>query len=1051
MFRQIIASVFLLGCCYQRLSGQDLATITITVMDSSNATVPGAGITLLNLHRGTISHGDTNATGYITFDSLAPGDYSLEVTKTGFRTHRIELLTLNVRDRQTLRVDLQISAASNTTIEVTDRAEVLSADAAQGVSLDQEYVKNLPVNGRDPQSLVLMAPGVSSAAGGRGDGGIHANGLRSNTNYYTLDGVSTNSPVGGGGPGPGGPGGPGGGFGGPPGGAGGGGSAAAPLSIDSMQEMKVQTSSFAPEFGRSPGAQIVMTSRGGTNDFHATLYYYLRNDKFDANDWFANAGGYPRGKERQNRPGGVFGGPILKKKTFFFVSFEELRLVAPYSVIADVPTLQTRRSAPAPLRPYLNAFPIPNSVTLTDGAAQFRAVVSNPSRTDSGSLRLDHMFTGNMTVFVRYSLAPSSSERRGSDQSSPNLLTEQRSHSHTLTSGLSKVLQSGAVNDLRANYSFNSNLRQTTMDNFGGAVPLTDSQVFPKGVTSASGSFSLSLMGLAGYSLGGPSSNDQQQVNVTDSITKVNGNHHLKAGIDYRRILLSNYQTPYRESVSFDGLTTNTYAFINGKALNGQISSSVTATYPTYANFSAYGQDTWRAAEDITITYGLRWDVNPAPTARSGQKPFALSSSSIAGVTQNDPMYPTRWWNVAPRIGLAYQANNTPNHETVLRMGFGAFYDVGYGVSAGAFNGAPYSNVRTLSEVAFPLSAANLAAPVLPPTRPYGQITTADSALKSPLVYQWNFTMEKYIGRGQMLSIGYAGTNGQNLMRVQNQPTYSSAYDVLTESTNGATSSYHGLQVQFRRRLSASLQTQVSYTWSHSIDSASNDAGFGGGFASLFGGGQRGSSDYDIRHSLNVSGSYRLPGPSQGLISSPIRNWYLDFTVTERSGLPFDLQGVSSSTSGATSTSSSSTSPNASVGLFAQVRPMYNGRAIWISDPHAPGGRRINSAAFFIPSGYSQGNMGRNSLRGFSAGQLDLSLRRMIPITERCSLSIAAQGYNILNHPNFANPSPFEGANMSSPDFGVMTRMLNQSGGGGNSLYSPGGSRSMELSLRLQF
>ena len=159
---------------------------------------------------------------------------------------------------------------------------------------------------------------------------------------------------------------------------------------------------------------------------------------------------------------------------------------------------------------------------------------------------------------------------------------------------------------------------------------------------------------------------------------------------------------------------------------------------------------------------------------------------------------------------------------------------------------------------------------------------------------------------------------------------------------------------------------------------------------------------------------------------------------------------MSTNTSGCSS--SSSTSCTNQVGLFAQVRPDWNGEAIWIHDTHAPGDLRLNPAAFFAPSGYTQGNLGRNSLRGFDFGQIDLSIRRTIPIRERWQAVFSAQAYNVLNHPNFANPTPQEGANIASPDFGVATRMLNQSFGGGvNSLYRSGGPRSMEMSVRLQF
>jgi hypothetical protein len=386
-------------------------------------------------------------------------------------------------------------------------------------------------------------------------------------------------------------------------------------------------------------------------------------------------------------------------------------------------------------------------------------------------------------------------------------------------------------------------------------------------------------------------------------------------------------------------------------------------------------------------------------------------------------MYQTRWLDVAPRFGVAYLSDDKPGREMMLRAGVGLFYDMGYGVSMVAFSGAPYSNVRTVSEAKFPFSASNL-------------------------VYQWNGTWEKYFGTGQMLTVGIAGTKGSRLMRTESQPSFSGAYDILMLATNGASSIYHGLQVQFRKRMSSSLQTQISYTWSHSIDSASNDAGVGGGLASLFGSGERGSSDYDVRHNINFSGSWRLPAPRRGVLFSPIRNWHLDFVAAARSGLPFDIQGVSNETSDTSSSSSSSTLK----GLFAQVRPNYTGEAVWLRDVNAPGGRRLNKAAFEVPDGYEQGNLGRNALRGFSFAQVDLSVRRTLPITERWRVDISVQGYNVLNHPNFANVSPMEGGNMSSPNFGVVTRMMNQSFGGGvNALYRSGGARSMEMSVRLQF
>ena len=1044
--------------CGVAVFAQDPATLTVTVFDPSAAVVPGAKVTLTDLHRGTVTQLETGGNGFAVFDFLQPGDYSLTAEKPGFDKYQVNKLTLQVRDRQTFRVELTVAAAG-ASVQVTASAQTLSTEGTEGVSFGQNYVQDLPANGRNAESLIFLAPGITPAVDGSGN--FDANGLRPTMNYYTLDGVNLNqSPSGGGAPGTGiGGGGFGRGFGGF-GGAGLGGANASTnlISIDAMQEMKVQTSSFAPEFGRSPGAQVVMTSRSGTNNLHGTLYDYIRSDKFDANDWFANAGGYGKGSERQERPGGVLGGPIVKNKTFFFIAFEKLTLTSPESLIADVPDLALRASARSNLLPYVNAFPLPNSIELTNGGAEFNAVTSNPSDSSSGSIRIDHILNASTTLFARYSLVSANAEQRGTQFSTPNILTDQSSRSQLATVGATHVFGNGALNDLRLNYSTATLTGVSTMDNYGGAVPLDYSQIF-KGVTTASdspittanGAFSLNVVGFAGYSFGGRSDNIQQQVNVVDSLSKVYGRHNVKAGVDFRDILQTTYRNPYSLSVSFNGVTSaNNYALLTGDALNVQVTSSVPEVYPTYENLSAYFQDTFRLTERTTLTYGARWDVNPAPTARQGPQPFAISGDLIAGVSQNQPIYSTRWLNVAPRVGISYLSDDAPGREMTLRAGFGVFYDVGYGSVGQAFFGAPYAQVQTASEIGFPLATGDLLAPSLPPARPYGQIMTGDPSLLSPRIMQWNGTWEKNFGVGQTVSVSIVGSRGANLLQTSTSASYTAAYDILQEVENGATSSYNGLQLQFRKRLSRTLQTQFSYTWSHSIDSASSDSGFGGGFASLFGG-EKGDSNYDIRQNVSFSGSWLLPSPGQGALYAPLRDWYLDFVAAAHTGLPFDLSAVSESTSAATGCNSV-TNGGTNNGLFAFVRPSYVGGAIWIDNPEAPGGRELNSAAFITPCGYAQGNMGRNELRGLPFVQLDLALRRVIPITERYRFSIAMEGFNALNHPNFANPSSLQGANLASPDFGVVTQMYNQTFGGGvNALYRSGGPRSMELSLRLQF
>lgn len=1040
--------ICLLLICSCALLAQDAALLSGTVQDPSNAVVAGAKVKLSDSARGVSREVTTTPAGDYSFDHLIPGLYAIEVSKEGFKTLRLERVDVRARDRQNLTLRLEVGAVTNS-VTVSDSVAGITADVTMGSAVDQDYLRHLPVNGRSVDSLVKMAPGVVVGAGP--GGGFNVNGLRSNANYYTLDGLSLNgitSPMGGA---MGMMGGPRGGGMGAMGGIGGGATdlGTGAVSLDAVSQVRIQTQAYAPEFGRTPGAQIALTSRSGSNQWHGSVYEYYRGTRFNANEWFANAAGYPRGEMRQNQFGATIGGKIIKDRTYFFATYEGLRLIDPETASAIVPNTSIRKTAPANLRAYLNAFPVPNGPALSGSAAQFATVFSNPLDNDSVSLRLDHTFTPKHTAFVRYLYSPSDTSNRSTQFMAPNVVTHSDSKTMAATAALASVLNPNTTNDLRVNYTQARTFSRSTMDDFGGAVPLKDSQVFPTGIDSSSGAYSLTLVGLAGYSFGQGTENRQRQINVVDALTMNAGSNTYKAGVDVRLMDPTYQRTRYSLGSSFNGLTDvvngveTDGTFLSGKALNAVVNSSVGKVYPAFKNFSVYVQDMARLGPSTTITFGFRWEINPAPTVRSGPRPLALSSAFDGRVTQNEPLYDTRWRDLAPRFGMSQAIKTKPGKELILRIGIGAFHDMGYGNVISMYSGAPYSNVRTLSLPAFPLVKDNLAAPVLPPVKPYGQISAADRLLQAPIVYQWNVALEQHLGGGQTFSAAYVGTRGRRLMLRSTSFYGGSDYDILMLATNGADSDYHGLQAQYQRRLSKRLQTQFAWTWAHSIDTSSSDAG--AGFASLYGGSERGNSDYDVRHNINWSGSYLIPAPKIPVAGLVLRDWNLDWMATRRTGLPFQVQGVSATTSGSDSTSTSR-------GLFAQVRPDYNGKESWISDSLAPGGRKVNSAAFATPTTYRQGNLGRNALSGFSATQVDFAVRRQIPITESLRLNFALQAFNVTNTPSFLNPTRDEGSNLASPKFGMATRTLGTGfGGGAGSFYRSGGPRSLQFSFRLQF
>lgn len=336
-------------------------------------------------------------------------------------------------------------------------------------------MENPPLNGRSFQTLILLTPGVVASVTSFSDQGqFSVNGQHADANYFTVDGVSANFGVTGYAP-----------LVQTAGGAlpalGAAGGTNSLVSVDAMQEFRIQTSSFAPEYGRTPGGQISIVTRSGTNQFHGTLFEYFRNGPLDARDWFVNFNGLPKPAERQNDFGGFLGGPVRKDRTFFFFSYEGLRLRQPATQQSAVPDAASREQAPAAMLPYLSAFPAANGSELGGGFAQFNAGYSNPSSLDAVSLRLDHAVNSKVTLFVRYNCSPSSLAQRAPALLGPVLsMTESLASTvQTFTTGATQILTPGISNEARANYSNQRVATSYAIDHAGGAVPVPDSALFP--------------------------------------------------------------------------------------------------------------------------------------------------------------------------------------------------------------------------------------------------------------------------------------------------------------------------------------------------------------------------------------------------------------------------------------------------------------------------------------------------------------------------------------------------------------------------------------------
>lgn len=506
-------------------------TISGLIVDPSSRVIVGAGIVVVNDSTGLHYETDSNSDGVYLVTNLPPGSYRIQVSKIGFKTLIKPEITLNVQGAIAVNFTLPLGAVSETLTVEAGVPLVDTESAAVSTVVDRQFAENLPLNGRSFQTLIQLTPGVVLTPSNQEDAGqFSVNGQRTSSNYWMVDGVSANIGIGLNA----------GNFGGN-GLAGGLGSFSALggtnslVSVDAMQEFRIQTSTYAPEFGRTPGAQISIVTRSGTNRFHGTLFDYLRNDALDANNWFngyVNSPPLPKARERQNDFGGTFSGPIRKDRTFFFFSYEGLRLRLPETTLTTVPDLGAREAAIPAMQPYLNAYPKPNGADdPLAGTAQFNASYSNPASLDAYSLRLDHRLTERLSVFGRYNDSPSEIVGRGSTSGPLSTLNRKRIKTQTATVGGTLLLSSAATNDIRFNYSRTDASSFSFQDDFGGAVPLA-SLPFPAPYDGSNGKLTFNILQLQnGVNVVGQQGRElQRQLNIVDGFSALIGSHTLKVG-----------------------------------------------------------------------------------------------------------------------------------------------------------------------------------------------------------------------------------------------------------------------------------------------------------------------------------------------------------------------------------------------------------------------------------------------------------------------------------------------------------------------------------------
>jgi hypothetical protein len=1073
--RRLAVAIFFLNLFVCRLLAQQgNASLTGFVQDSSKAFIPGVAVLAVNTDTNQQFKATTNHDGSYNISSLPVGPYRMQIEKVGFQTILKEGLFLHTQDVLQINYQMAVGSTSEAITVNGEGNNINTTDASVGTVIDRQFVENIPMNGRSFQTLILLSPGTitntpqigSGTPPGNDQGEYVVNGMRSDANNFMVDGLSaSNAPS-------------------VDSAAGSAGMLSSStmlgttqsmLPLDAMQEFRITTSTYSAEYGRQPGAQVSLQSRSGTNEYHGTLYDYLRNSAFDANNWFNTYSTpvVPTPAERQNDFGGTVGGPISlpglysgRDRTFFFFAYEGLRLTEPLPAsIYYVPSNGTyntgtytdprlknlRASAPAVLQPVLNAFPLPNCSIAQDaqcvdygqGGSPYILSPNSRGAIDSVMARVDYQLLPRMRVFARYQDTTSNAV---SDSSSGPYTSNLVGRNRIYLFGIDSAVGQSISNELRAQYSPALYKTLAVPVITGGAVPVN--LYAAQGLPSNAGEEEVFLdlpnqSAMIQQSYG----SKQFQPNAADSVSWSRGRHLFKAGVDYRQT------TAYYGDGDLSRGPYGGYTYTSAANVLNNTASVKTVNFlrsdPTTKNFGLFVQDEWRVLPRLSLSLGLRWDLEPPPSI-SGAPVYGYTGNvnnpaSIALAPPGTPLYKTTYTDFGPRFGAALTIHDQPGQELVLRAGAGIFYDT---IALNSMFGGGYAlgtaATFTYTSAAFPFIASQILKPVtVPPAPPYSFIYYPDNQIVPPSAVQWNGSLEQALGSKQTLTMGYVASMGLNLVtyeRHQFAKTYPLTLGNVYLYANGPGSNYNSLQVKYQREMAHGLQALASYTWAHSIDWASTEDLANVATFPL----QRGDSNFDVRHNFTAALVYNLPSQYNNVLERALLGgWNADAWFVARSPFPYEPVGPAI--------------VDPITGNTTSGELNYNGQNPYVYKSGIPGGRQINPRVFSVTtSTFGIGSAPRNFLRGFGEVQANIAAQRTFPIYDRFNLEFRAEAFNIANHPNFGAVSTScgvttAGATCNSPIMGQATSTLSASLGGLSSLYQQGGPRSLQFMLKLQF
>jgi hypothetical protein len=1031
----VLATALLWSLCAPFSSGQVSASLSGLVTDPSGAAVSGAAVELKSLDTGVSRLVDTDA-GRYRFFALPVGLYELRVTKEGFAVGIRSGIRLAVGQDASADISLRVGKISEQ-VKVSEDAPVVNL-TTRDISgfVGERQIRDLPLNGRSYDLLLTLNPGVVNFSwektGGIGvSNSTTANdfavsGNRPQQNLFLLNGVeftgaaeNNMQP---------------------------GGTSGQLLGVDAVQEFNVLRDSYGPEYGKHPGGQVTIVTQSGSNDFHGSVYEFLRNNALDASNYFDKGSAPPF---QRNQFGAALGGPLRKNKTFLFGNYEGLRQRLHQTSAAFVPDAASRAAAAAGVQPLLNLWPAaPANAPDFNGIAQVFSSPLQTIREDFGTLRLDHNASSPDSLTAIYTVDDGDDFTATiADPYSSDIMTLREQvfsldETHSFSASTVNVARFGYS---RAGYFFTGEPTPGTPAAAASGF-LAGHPVGAVVVGGSAASNPQAAIGLAGSNNGSNLRLARNLYTFEDRVAITRGRHQLTFGAWFQ---------PFQsnETLALSQFGQATFSSLTN-FLQGNMTSFIWDPTPTEMNWrslfgACYAEDTIRVSPRLTLSLGLRDEFTTGWNEAHGR---AANYTFNDGVISDTPKVGKSLFTVnharflpQPRIGLAW---SPLSEKTVIRAGFGMYNDLQDALGYRADQNAPFNPTYSVGSATAPFSVSSLpidpTAP--PPTGAQVNPGGVQPDMQTPTVISWSLRVEQEITPDTSLTVGYVGSHGYHeLIGIDaNEPspvicpaspcpaTYPSTFpaplagspvpagtyyvpsSVRANPTlvntwtwfSSGTSNYNALQVDAAHRFSHGLSLRGVYTWSKALDdgdslnstAAANAPGLVSNPFNLRA--DYGLATYDVRSVGIVNAVYVLPFGKGQTIANSLKGWSdvlasgwsVNSMVTMQSGFPFTPQ--------------LSYNPSNNGDTRNPVRPFLNpdftGPVI-LGKPS----QWFNPGAFLAPPANSgfYGNLGRDTLIGPGLATWDFSAFKTTTLRERLALQFRAEIFNLLNRANFNTPN----------------------------------------------